>query len=75
MLWMGEHGWLDAFLVCVAFVLLFSAIYSANLFLLLACAALWKHPPLIEWLWRWRVVIDVLVVALGWWFTPRVGVG
>jgi hypothetical protein len=43
----------------------FGFIFAANLFFLLALALLSQRPTLAERWWRWRVLVDILVLLVG----------
>ena len=44
----------------------FTAVYSANLFLLLAVTSLWRNRQLVGILWRWRLLVDAVITVGGW---------
>jgi len=47
-----------------AILMTFLSLYAANGYLLLAISA-WTHRrKTLEWIWRWRLVLDLLVLAL-----------
>lgn len=56
----------------VAQVGIFTAICSSNCYLLLAIFALVRRRDAVEFVWRWRIAIDLLVLAGAWLVAPTV---